>query len=96
MVSKKLEKPPQNVKNIDYKQIKDIIETALKSNSVQGFEVEKMKNIKGFTYAPSFISNVDLCKDSTLVFKILEGMHVKDMRNETGDKRKKHLFTNRH
>jgi len=95
MISKKLEKPQQNVNNIDYRQIKEIIETALKSNSVQGFEVEKMKNIKGFTYAPNFISNVDLCKDSAMVFKILERINVQDMRNETKDKRKKRFFNNK-
>jgi len=54
-----------------------------------------MKNIKGFTYAPSFVSNVDLCKDSTLVFKILEGMHFQDMRNETEDMRKNTPVRNR-
>jgi len=60
------------VDNVDYKQIGKIIETALKSNAVQGLEVEKMKNIKGFTYSPNYISHVDLCKDSALVLKILK------------------------
>jgi hypothetical protein len=57
---------------VDYEQIGKLMEKVAKAHSVQGFDVEKIKNVRGFTYAPQSIYQVEMCRDSLLLRKVME------------------------
>jgi hypothetical protein len=57
---------------VSYEQIGRIVEKAVKTNAVQGFDVEKIKNVRGFTYAPQSIYQVQMCQDTLLLRRFVE------------------------
>jgi hypothetical protein len=52
---------------VNYAEISRIAEKAVKAHAVQPFEVEKMKNIRGFTYSPQSVYMVQMCQDTLLL-----------------------------
>jgi hypothetical protein len=66
MVSDWFNKPPRT-EPVNYEQIGKLIEKTVKSQAVQPFDVDKIKNVRGFTYAPQSIYQVELCRDTVLL-----------------------------
>ena len=71
LLDDRLDKPCACEK-VDYSQIGGIVEKALKANAVQPFDVEKIKNVKGFTYAPQYHTVMDVGKDTAFLRTVIE------------------------
>jgi hypothetical protein len=58
--------------SVNYEQIGTLMEKAAKAHAVQPFDVDKIKNVRGFTYAPQSIYQVEVCRDTVLLRQVIE------------------------
>ncbi|MBC7775311.1 MAG: hypothetical protein H7246_07725 [Phycisphaerae bacterium] len=74
MVSDWFNKPPScpSCEQVNYEQIGILVEKAVKSQAVQPFDVDKIKNVRGFTYAPQSVYQVEICRDTVLLRQVIE------------------------
>lgn len=73
----------------DYGQIGGIVEKALEANAVQPFDVEKIKNVKGFSYAPQYHTVMEAGKDTAFLRTVIENAIRKELQAQT---KKRGLF----
>ena len=64
-VEHRLEKPLKiDCELIDYAQVEAIVARQVKTHAIQPLDIDKIKRVKGFTYAPHY--SISLCSQDTV------------------------------